>query len=310
MSELPRTLVITGGTSGLGLEVVKLFVDKGYHVWLLSHSQSRIDDAIQGVLRSNPDGVVHGVEVDLGSLDSVRQAVAQMKSRISVVDVLLCNAAVWDAEPLSTVDGVEHMFAVNHLGHFVLVHELLPFVPSHGHIGVVSCGDSSARRRLGIPPAQYTTGSDLAKPITGNEYSLQAQRYSDSKLCNRLFVEQLSVWLQSTHRSSVYNPIWVWSIDPGVVPGTSLLRHQSWTTRVLMGTLHRVFGRWLLGVTTASQAAQQIWSIVEVELDVDTATLSARHFRNGQSTSLLDASMQEAREDVWKTSVELSGLSL
>ena len=319
MSDIPRTLLITGGTSGLGLAVTRLFVSRGYQVWILSRCQKKIDDTIQSIQQKHPTAILHGLEVDLGDVSSVRQTVAQLKNQLSVIDVLLCNAGVLlDGSYQQTPDGVESTFAINHLGHFLLVHQLLPFVPSHGHIGVVNCGvpdlDNRLFRQLGFPVPVYTSAEQLAYPSKVEQVgglNLQSQRYMTSKLCTMIFANRLADWLQEQDLSSKYNPIFVWGVDPGIMVGTGLQKALPWYTRWWL----RFVGYWTDGVRKPKESAQHIWDIVHrVQTDepqVCCPNLRCQHFDGVDSIEPLSLSGDlETQQDLWSFSARLTGLDV
>ena len=319
MSEIPRTLVVTGGTSGLGLSVVQLFASRGYHVWILSRCQQEIDTVIKSIQQKHPTAILHGREMDLGEMSSVRQALAKLKGQLSVIDVLLCNTSMWlDDSYRQSTDGIESTFASNHLGHFLLVHQLLPFVPSHGHIGLVSGGahlpEHDLSRRLGFPIPVYTSAERLAHPPKTEQVGgvkMQSLRYTTSKLCNMIFANRLAEWLQEQHLSSKYNPIFVWSMYPGIMLGTGLQKVLPWYIRVWL----MVFGRWMEGIRKPKESAQHIWDIVHTlrrdESQLEFPHLGCQHFDGAhpiESSSL--SHDPETQQDLWSVSARLTGLDV
>ena len=319
MSEIPRTLVVTGGTSGLGLSVVQLFASRGYHVWILSRSQQKIDTVIKSIQQKHPTAVLHGLEMDLGEMSSVRQAVAQLKNQLSVIDVLLCNTSMQlDDSYRQSTDGIESTFASNHLGHFLLVHQLLPFVPSHGHIGVVSGGvhlpDHDLSRRLGFPIPVYTSAERLAHPPKTEQVGgvkMQSLRYTTSKLCNMIFANRLATWLQEEQISSKYNPIFVWGVDPGIMVETGLRTVLPWYTRVWL----MVFGRWMDGVNSTKESAQYIWDIVHTlrrdETHLECPHLGCQYFEGTHPSESSSVSHDtDIQQDLWSVSARLTGLDV
>src|SRR6056297_1743243 len=100
-----KTIVITGGNSGLGYEACKAFADKGAEVILASRSREKGDDAKAEILKSVPQGKVSVMQLDLGDLDSVRSFAEKFKDKYKKLDVLLNNAGIMMSPYFKTKDG-------------------------------------------------------------------------------------------------------------------------------------------------------------------------------------------------------------
>lgn len=111
-----KTAVVTGASSGLGLQTVATLVGAGAEVV----AAVRDPAALQ---QTEPADVV---ALDLASLDSVRTAAAQIAERRPHIDILVNNAGVMFTPHRTTAEGFELQFGVNHLGHFLLTTSLLP----------------------------------------------------------------------------------------------------------------------------------------------------------------------------------------
>jgi len=119
----PGTVLITGTTSGVGLNAAKALVDRGWTVITANRSPQRAAGAADQ-LEIPKDRLQH-VLMDLGDLDSVRSAVEKLPGG---VDALVCNAAVYKPklkQPERSPQGYEISMATNHFGHFLLVQLLL-----------------------------------------------------------------------------------------------------------------------------------------------------------------------------------------
>jgi NAD(P)-dependent dehydrogenase (short-subunit alcohol dehydrogenase family) len=127
-SLLGQTILITGASTGLGLEAAKRLAAGGANVVMTTRSDSNGEAAVQKVLSyvsrndlevNGGQKIVHKV-LDLDNLNSVREAV-QSWSDIETIDVLLNNAGVMALPDYQlTVDGFERQIQSNHLGHFLL----------------------------------------------------------------------------------------------------------------------------------------------------------------------------------------------
>ncbi|KAL5663603.1 hypothetical protein ACJX0J_023711, partial [Zea mays] len=121
------TAVITGASSGLGLATAKALAETGkWHVIMACRDFLKASRAAKAAGMDKDSFTV--VHLDLASLDSVRQFVRNVRQLEMPIDVVVCNAAVYQPtakEPSYTADGFEMSVGVNHLGHFLLARELL-----------------------------------------------------------------------------------------------------------------------------------------------------------------------------------------
>lgn len=121
-----RTAVVTGANAGLGRFCVEQLAAAGARVVLACRNESRAEAAVAAIRARQPDASLDVVRLDLADLDSMRAAADSLRA-LDGIDVLLCNAGcTGTSQRRVTVDGFERMMGVNHLGHFVLVAQLLP----------------------------------------------------------------------------------------------------------------------------------------------------------------------------------------
>jgi NAD(P)-dependent dehydrogenase (short-subunit alcohol dehydrogenase family) len=118
------TVLITGvAPGGLGGEVaLALAAGAPARLILAARSASRVMPVASQITSSNPSVKITILELDLGSLTSVRKAAKGLEGKI---DVLINNAGVMATPFAKTEDGFESQFGINHLGHFVLTNTLL-----------------------------------------------------------------------------------------------------------------------------------------------------------------------------------------
>jgi NAD(P)-dependent dehydrogenase (short-subunit alcohol dehydrogenase family) len=178
--------VVTGASTGVGLEVAKIFAAKGAQVVLACRDAERARRAVAAVTARTPWARTDTVTLDLASLASVRSAAADLRSRHPRVDVLINNAGVMWAPKSATADGFETHFGTNHLGHFAftgLVLDLL--LPVAGSRVVVLSS-----------PAHRTGSIDFDDLGYDRRYRPMAA-YGRSKLANLLFAQMLQARLAS-----------------------------------------------------------------------------------------------------------------
>ena len=121
-----RTAVVTGANGGLGLETARALAAAGADIVMAARNQERAAEAVADIRKGVPDASLKVVELDLGSLESVGRASAEILAAHETIDILVNNAGVMGIPERKTVDGFEMQFGVDHLGHFALTAQLLP----------------------------------------------------------------------------------------------------------------------------------------------------------------------------------------
>jgi NAD(P)-dependent dehydrogenase (short-subunit alcohol dehydrogenase family) len=182
-----KTVVVTGGNSGIGLETAAALAQMGARVVLTARSASRGQAAVQALAdRSSGARPVELVVFDLADLSSVRAGAAELLERCSRIDVLVNNAGLILTERSETVDGYESTLAINHLGPFLLTNLLLPRLiesaPSR-IVNVASTAHNAARKGMPFDDLQST----------GRYAPMRV--YGESKLANMLFTTELAARL-------------------------------------------------------------------------------------------------------------------
>ena len=120
-----RTAVITGANTGLGYETAAALAAKGAHVVLAVRNLDKGEAAATLIGRRTPGASVAVQELDLTSLDSIRTAAEELRSKHDTFDLLINNAGVMFTPKSTTKDGFELQFGTNHLGHFAFTGLLL-----------------------------------------------------------------------------------------------------------------------------------------------------------------------------------------
>ncbi|KAH6647461.1 hypothetical protein BKA67DRAFT_523352 [Truncatella angustata] len=134
-----KTVLVTGGNNGLGLQSVRHFAAAGAKVYMCSRSVSKAEQAIQSLSKpssaADPDteppsspsfSNIHILQLDLSSLEAIKTAARQFLSENDRLDILMLNAGIMAQPPCLTADGYEAQFGTNYLGHAALARLLLP----------------------------------------------------------------------------------------------------------------------------------------------------------------------------------------
>jgi protochlorophyllide reductase len=176
-----RLALITGASSGLGLETARALVARGATVILGCRSRARAERARQELLPAAASGgAVDLLDLDLADLASVVRSARQLAERYGRLDLLINNAGVMGLPRSLSRDGFELQFAVNHLGHFALTRALLPLLR----------GRSEARVVTVTSGAQYFGRIDY-DDLQGERRYDRWKAYGQSKLANVMFAAEL-----------------------------------------------------------------------------------------------------------------------
>ncbi|HVI88212.1 MAG TPA: SDR family NAD(P)-dependent oxidoreductase, partial [Dongiaceae bacterium] len=118
-----KRALITGGTSGIGLETAKQFIAEGARVAVTGTSPKTIEEA-RKVL--GKDAVI--IQADAGDVAAQKQVAEEVKKAFDGLDVLFINAGIGDFRPLEAWDeaGFDRSFAINVKGPYFLIQALLP----------------------------------------------------------------------------------------------------------------------------------------------------------------------------------------
>jgi NAD(P)-dependent dehydrogenase (short-subunit alcohol dehydrogenase family) len=214
-----RTAVVTGANTGLGYATAAALAAHGAHVVLAVRNLDKGKAAMDRMRQAVRGADVSLQQLDLSSLQSIRQAVEQLRSDYPRIDLLINNAGVMYTPKQTTADGFEMQFGTNHLGHFALTGLLLDHL-------------------LSVPGSRVVTVSSLGHRIRAAIHfdDLQWERryspvaaYGQAKLANLLFTYALQRRLTGTQTAAL-------AAHPGG-SNTELGRHMPKATQIIMPLL-------------------------------------------------------------------------
>ncbi len=148
-----RVAVVTGANGGLGLETARALAAAGAHVVMASRNQAKATEAEASIRTGSPDASLEVVELDLGSLASVREAAGKILAEHETVDILVNNAGVMGIPERKTADGFEMQFGVDHLGHFALTALLMPALLRADAARIVTVTSTAHHMGRAVDPA-------------------------------------------------------------------------------------------------------------------------------------------------------------
>src|SRR5580700_4372979 len=313
-----RTVVITGGNTGLGFgcanTILKSPNGAPWHIILACRDEGRAQAAVDQLTSGwGVVGQVEAMSLDLASLASVRALAAELTKRLSTGSIpplraVVCNAGV---NPLNTktvtVDGFESTFGINHLGHFLLVNELLPALQSPARVVVVASGVHDPAQKAGVPVPAWNETAALARGELGpaaasdNAFASGQRRYSTSKLANVYFTYALARRLPSGITANAF--------DPGLMPGTSLMREAPAPFRFIARRIPIQLFRRLFSpnVHTAQESGSALARLVT---DPELNTTTGQYFEGRRQIRSSEESYDNERaEELWNASMALTAIA-
>lgn len=275
-----KTVLVTGGTGGIGLATAAGLAALGARVGIVGRDPARSEAAAMRLRGCGGD--VDVFVADMSSQHEVRRLVGEVLASYPRLDVLVNNVGGYWATRRTTVDGLEHTFAVNHLAPFLLTNLLLDRLRASASARVVTV--SSGAQAMGRIDFEDLQGE--------RDYSGQ-RAYNQSKLANVMFTYELARRLAGTGVTAN-------ALHPGVVR-TNVGREDSKGWMRLMLPVIRPF---LKSPEHGAATSLYLASSAEVE------GVTGQYFANSKPKASSKASQDSAAAArLWDVSAELVGLA-
>ncbi|XP_053175140.1 retinol dehydrogenase 12-like [Scomber japonicus] len=280
-----KTVLITGGNTGIGKETAVDLAKRGARVILACRDMDRANKAAEEVRKKSQNDNVIVKKLDLASLQSVRQLAKDILASEERLDVLINNAGVMSCPKWQTEDGFEMQFGVNHLGHFLLTNCLLDLLKK-----------SSPSRIVNVASLAHERGQIYFDDINQDKDYRPWKSYSQSKLANVLFTRELANKVEGTG-------VTAYSLHPGVIR-TELGRHF-WPTMPLWKRV--IYTPLLFFIKSPTEGAQTtIYCAVEESLQKE----SGLYYSDcAPKTAAPQGRDDEAAKKLWHLSASMVGLT-
>lgn len=316
-----RRILLTGGSSGIGLEAAALLMQAGHHLTLPCRDASSIER-----VRSRLGPAVQTPFCDLADLGSVTACCEALLAGGEPIDTLVLNAGLQFSgarEPRWSAQGFELTVAVNHLAHQALLQRLLPLlrrgtrprlVVTSSEVHDPAAPGGRVGRAAGLGDLAGLQQGPGAAMLAGDARFDAEKAYKDSKLCNLLMARELARRLR---RLGEDLPVLAWS--PGlVIPrGEGGFFRESRRFNPLGQALFALLARDLLRLTETPQRAGALLAGLAVDPLPEGAgfrywsnrVLGPGRLRFEVGTPSAEASDDALAERLWTLSAAALGLS-
>jgi NAD(P)-dependent dehydrogenase (short-subunit alcohol dehydrogenase family) len=183
MSQPSPTVVITGGTSGIGQCAAIALANQGAHLVLTARSRAKAAATLAMIDATAPGTQVHVHYGDFADLASVAALGREIAARHKQIDVLINNAGIHAFTPRVTADGYSEMVAVNYLAPWLLTDILRDTLVRSAPSRIVTVASEASRQGAGFDPLAALSS---------------AATYGQTKLMNIMFSLELSRQLSGT----------------------------------------------------------------------------------------------------------------
>ncbi|KAI8569620.1 hypothetical protein RHMOL_Rhmol02G0291800 [Rhododendron molle] len=205
-------------SSGIGTETTRVLALRGVHVVMAVRNTGNDEKVKEAILKENPNAKLDVMELDLGSMSSVRKFALEYKSSGLALNLLINNEGVMAPPFMLTKDNLELQFGTNHIGHFLLTNLLLESMKS-------TARESQKEGRVvnlssEVHRYPYREGIRFDKINDKSSFSTMPA-YGQSKLANILHANELAKRLKKEGVEITAD-----SLHPGIITTTNLLRHH------------------------------------------------------------------------------------
>ncbi len=275
---MQRQILVTGGNSGIGLEMVRAFIKAGHEVMIAARDLGKTLGVIRVLEQEVPGARLHAVALDLADFDSIDAAARQILTTLTQLDTVMLNAGSYTNGLRTQDNGLESMIGSMHFGHFRLMEHLLPQLKVAAEARVVVTSSV----------AHWTGTIDEASFRDAARHRMDLRAYGQAKLANLIYARELARRTQGSNiRINAFHP-------GGVATGI-------W--RELPPFAQKVVDKVML--TPAKGADTAIW----LALSADAKAFNGEYFvKRKRAFSSRISRNREVAARLWQLSEEIAGL--
>lgn len=223
-----KTVIITGGNSGLGYQCAKNITSKSkdYTIVIACRNKNKALNAQKNLKKESNNPNIYTLSLDLSSTESIRKSYDEFLTlKVPPLYGIVCNAGFNRQQVEYTEDGFEATFGALHLGHFLFTNLMLEQMENNGRIVFVSSDMHNPPKIVCKYTPEFHNAEELAHPGINGELSDKelALRYPMAKLCNILCVNEMSDRLKKeTDKNITVN-----AFNPGLMTDTNFMPENS-----------------------------------------------------------------------------------
>jgi NAD(P)-dependent dehydrogenase (short-subunit alcohol dehydrogenase family) len=276
-----KRVLVTGATSGIGLEAARSLARQGAKVVLVGRDAAKTARCLEEVRASAPGAEVSSLLCDFSRQAEVRRLADEVLRRFDRLDVLVNNAGTVFKERTVTGDGIEATFAVNHLGYFLLTQLLLERIVQSAPARIVNVSSIGHRQgTMDFEDLNFERGYRLMKA------------YARSKLGNVLYTRLLAQKLAGAG-------VTVNCLHPGAVDTAIWSGAPAWTKPLI----------WVIGKFAFISAEEGARRIVQLVASPELSGSTGQYFEDGKVVDPSPLARDEAlARRLWQESERLTGL--
>ncbi len=200
---MPKTILITGSTDGIGLETARMLAASGHNILVHGRDPVKLENVEKTLLALPNVGRVESYVSDLSHMADVEALAKAVAEKHAKLDVLINNAGVFSAPDLITPDGLDVRFAVNTMAPYLLMQRLLPLLGASGRVVNLSSAAQSP-----VDPEALAGRKKLSDDFTA---------YAQSKLALTMWSRTMAISLKDA------GPVII-AVNPGSLLGTKMVK--------------------------------------------------------------------------------------
>jgi NAD(P)-dependent dehydrogenase (short-subunit alcohol dehydrogenase family) len=278
---LKKTVIVTGGNTGIGKAIAVSLAKQGCHVVIISRNAEKGKDALADIINLGENKNIELVIGDLGTIDGVKKLADELIIKYPDARVLINNAGVWLMKKSINVDGLEQTFMVNHLAPFILSTMLFKVLKNNAPSRIVN-----------VNAGLYVFGKfNPEKTPYGKDFGM-VRTYMNSKLCNVMFTRDFAVLLKGSG-------VTINALHPGVI-NTGL-----GVSKGFFGNIIQIMKK---NMSTPEEGAE---APVHLALATELEGISGRFFMLSEETPYNRNALNEEKSKYLRDlSIKLTGVTL
>ncbi len=273
-----KVCVITGASSGIGRATALGLAHLGATIVLVCRNRTRAEATRAAIVTASGNSQVEIALADVSIQAEIHRLAQELLGRYPQIHVLVNNAGTLERRRSTTRDGIETVFAVNHLAYFLFTQLLLERLTT-----------SAPARIINVASGAHRWGPLDMSDLQNARHYRALRVYGQSKLCNILFTRELA-------RRLAGSGVTVNAMHPGGV-ATGLGSNNGWWAKLIATVLKPL-------ILTAEQGAD---TVVYLATAPEVARVSGKYFvKRQEEQPSLAALDDDTAQRLWQASVELT----